>query len=555
MDDFSPEFSEKIRNAYAQGHTPEQIISHFESTNHPEGMRWANQMKELQGGSDVIPMSTPSVNTAPSFRDTSTPLIDTYTRNAELLKTETKDMSLKDQAIAGAEIAAGLYAGKKAIDISSRMLHNLTPQGKLEIEKARAELEASKESSKNYAIQTQTAAKKLELEQQLAANAQPSSLDELKAQALMNEERRKQELHDIKMDQLKQKVIKGQTQVDKIAASSDVMQSPEILNSTGFTGLTELEKNKGVTFANSQGPELKSVLKAENITAIKNGQPPPYPHLASNPVTPPEPMATTGDLLAAQAGVTPSTSIPEAETLVTTAEAAKNPAEKALEIKESVKPSAVTKEGVPVPEGRIPNYMEFKTKKGGTKEFKNKQGSDVIGKGGYNWYQGQMGPEAEVNWLRTFGRTNQSYGDVVQAIKEGRLQGPIVNEAGKGGSFAREPHVPNYIKGNASLGAMAGTGITAALLALAGSEKGQEAMSKASKAIKDIGVSPDIFTNKGEELGNLGTSYITAGNPSYQRELLQELQKTKNAKERNILLQELQKLPNSGSGIAPPRMR
>jgi hypothetical protein len=358
MDDFSPEFSAKIREAYAQGHTPEDIIAHFENTNHPEGMKWANQMKELQGGSDVVPMSLPSANTAPSFRDTTSPLIDTYSRNAELLKNETKDMSLKDQAIAGAEIAAGLYAGKKVIDISSRMLHNLTPQGRLEIEKAKVDLEASKESSKNYAIQTQTAAKKLELEQQLAANAQPSSLDELKAQALMNEEKRKQELHDFKMEQLKQKVIKGQTQADKIAASTDVMQTPEILNSTGLTGLTELEKNKGVTFASNQGPELESVLKGENISAIKNGQNPPYPHLLNNPVTPPTPVATTDEVKAIEAGVTPSTSPQEAQTLVTTSEAAKDPIEKS---KEPIAPKALkTGSGMPAFQGIAPTGTPFK---------------------------------------------------------------------------------------------------------------------------------------------------------------------------------------------------
>jgi hypothetical protein len=344
MDDFSPEFSEKIRNAYAQGHTPEQIISHFESTNHPEGMRWANQMKELQGGSDVIPMSTPSVNTAPSFRDTSTPLIDTYTRNAELLKAETKDMSLKDQAIAGAEIAAGLYAGKKAIDISSRMLHNLTPQGKLEIEKARAELEASKESSKNYAIQTQTAAKKLELEQQLAANAQPSSLDELKAQALMNEERRKQELHDIKMDQLKQKVIKGQTQVDKISQSADVSMEEKIaaenikLQPNELTGhlfnkygTTPTTKEDLVIFANQSPKELRGNFSEVLIDEMNKG-------LIPKP--------------AADAGVTPTTSMPEAQTLVTTAEAAKDPAEK---VKESIPPKELkTGSGMPAFQGTAP---------------------------------------------------------------------------------------------------------------------------------------------------------------------------------------------------------
>ena len=323
MDDFSPEFSAKIRQAYAQGHSPEDIIAHFENTKHPEGMKWANQMRELQGGSDVVPMSVLPTGTAPSFRDTSTPLMDTYSKNVEELKNETKDMSIKDQAIAGAEIAAGLYAGKKVIDISSRMLNNLTPQGRLEIAKAKADLEAQKESSKNYAIQTQTAAQKLELEKQLAANSQPSSLDELKARALMNEERRKQELHDFKMEQLKQKVIKGQTQVDKISQSADVPMEQKIaaeqiklqpneltghlFNKYGTTPTTEQDL---VIFANQSPQELRRNFSEELINEMNKGLIPKQ---------------------AADAGVTPTTSVPEAQTLVTTAEAAKNPVEKANE--------------------------------------------------------------------------------------------------------------------------------------------------------------------------------------------------------------------------------
>ena len=73
-----------------------------------------------------------------------------------------------------------------------------------------------------------------------------------------------------------------------------------------------------------------------------------------------------------------------------------------------------------------------------------------------------MGPEAETNWLHQFGRTNQTYRDVTQAVKEGRLVGAQVNEKGQGGKFPREPHVPNYIKGSTNLqmlGGLAGAGI------------------------------------------------------------------------------------------------
>jgi len=303
MADFSPEFSAKIREAYAQGHDPEDIIAHFETTKNPEGLKWASQLRELQGGSDVVPVLGPTSSGAPSFRDTSSPLMDTFTRNAQLVKEESKDMSLKDQAIFGAEVLGGLYAGKKAIDIGSRMLNNLTPQGRLEAEKARLDLELAKESSKNYAIQTQTAADKLNLEKQLAANAQPSSLEELKARALMNAEKRAQELHEFKMESLKQQQIKKATQVDKIAASPtiDPMSNPDIQQSTGFTGLTNLEKQTGGPI--TTGTDLRMIQQSEANRLAKEAE-------------------------AKAAGVTPTTSVPEAQTLVTTKANAQTPVEK-----------------------------------------------------------------------------------------------------------------------------------------------------------------------------------------------------------------------------------
>jgi len=114
-------------------------------------------------------------------------------------------------------------------------------------------------------------------------------------------------------------------------------------------------------------------------------------------------------------------------------------------------PPEKLKAPVDVPEGRIASYPNPK---------RNKQGKDVIGQGGWHWYQGQMGPEAEKQWLTQFGRTNQTYADVKQAIKEGRLQGAEVKE-GKGGSFPREATVPNYIRGSAPVEAMARTGLGA----------------------------------------------------------------------------------------------
>jgi len=187
---------------------------------------------------------------------------------------------------------------------------------------------------------------------------------------------------------------------------------------------------------------------------------------------------------------------------------------------------------------------------------RNRRAGEQIGQGGWHWYQGQMGPEAEANWIKTYGETNQSAKTVQQDIASGKLPGPNVVE-GRGGSFSREATVPHFIKGNASVKGMASLGTLAAALGLAGSEKGQEAMGKASKAIKDIGFSPDILTNKAEEMGRLGTGYVTAGNPSYRRELEQKLKSTTDPEFRRLLEQELTKIsPSSNSpyrSVPPPR--
>jgi hypothetical protein len=99
------------------------------------------------------------------------------------------------------------------------------------------------------------------------------------------------------------------------------------------------------------------------------------------------------------------------------------------------------------PEGRLPSAPN-------PKKSNKLMPGDVIGQGGWHWYQGQMGPEAEENWLRTFGRTNVPVKDVQQAMKEGRLAGPVVPEGKQGGAFPREATVPNYIKGHASVGGL-----------------------------------------------------------------------------------------------------
>ena len=273
--------------------------------------------------------------------------------------------------------------------------------------------------------------------------------------------------------------------------------------------------------------------------------------------------ASTDKMLRSQAAATTAVDkiAPAADPIQTTATPAEKQAAVDVVAEENKKaeakkqaPAIEGKAGAAVepPEGYIPSYMKGKPKKGGGFEYKNKQGADVIGQGGWHWYQGQMGPEAKAEWEKTYGKTNQSYDTVKADVASGKLKGPEVVE-GKGGKFPRQANVPNYIKGSSSLG-MAGTLAGLGLLGVAGSEKGREAMSRAASAISDLGVSPDIFAGKGEELGKLGKSYITAGNPNYIREIRAQLEVERDPNRRAILQEELQKAGGSGSsrGIAPP---
>ena len=209
---------------------------------------------------------------------------------------------------------------------------------------------------------------------------------------------------------------------------------------------------------------------------------------------------------------------------------------------------ALVKQGAVIPEGMKPDYPK---PKGG------------VGVGPYHWFENQVGVErAPSLWRELFGEKNvplkevqEKYKQFAQSIPEGYTprseEGVLLK---RGGNFSKTNAVPSYIKGNASLKGMASLAATAGLLGIAGSQKSQEAMERASKAIKDIGISPDIFAGKGEEIGRLGNAYVSAGNPSYQRELLQKIESTNDPEYKKLLQTELQKIGYSGGGrgIAPP---
>lgn len=101
------------------------------------------------------------------------------------------------------------------------------------------------------------------------------------------------------------------------------------------------------------------------------------------------------------------------------------------------------------------------------------------------------------------------------------------------------------------VGGVAGALLAMTDLALASTPEAREAMGRAESAIKDIGISPNIFQSKGEELGRLGMGYVNAGNPVYIRELNQQLQTERDPSRIAILLEEIQK----ASGGFQQRMR
>jgi len=195
----------------------------------------------------------------------------------------------------------------------------------------------------------------------------------------------------------------------------------------------------------------------------------------------------------------------------------------------------------------------------------NKNKTNPIGPSAFNYLASQVEkkgvetPElARKIWEEQYGPKNVSYEQFMKdwsAAKRPERPGSIgVKPGGSGGT---PKFIPEYIKGNASLGGMGSLALMATALGLAGSEKGQAAMAKAANAIKDIGFSPDILTNKAEEMGRLGTGYVTAGNPVYLRELEQKLQSTNDPQYKKVLQEELAKISSSSNSpyrsVPPPR--
>jgi hypothetical protein len=198
------------------------------------------------------------------------------------------------------------------------------------------------------------------------------------------------------------------------------------------------------------------------------------------------------------------------------------------------------------PEGRLPSAPN-------PKKSNKLMPGDVIGQGGWHWYKGQMGPEAEENWLRAFGRTNVSEPEVRQAMKEGRLPSAVVKN-GRGGEFTREATVPNYIKGGASIAGMAGAAAIPGLAAAGyhaykGNKEAVDAELKdAWNSMKSLVTMP-VDVAKAASKGDFGPfkDLLMSINPGTL--LMNEVNKNDEAALQRMIQSEK---VGAGRGVAPP---
>ena len=463
----------QIDAAIKAGGNLNEIIDHLSSSEDPFHQSYARRLK-----GEEVQNDEPAMRPIPKQEDqTQTPLINA-SQNAT---TGFLDLPLGEQIGYGAAglgtlgaTGLAMYAGKEAI--RNKISKAMNPE------------------SPEFKRQNDLSERRLALAEAEAARTEAlNPIQQAKIEAIKADNARKQEAHDQKLAlEREAHLAKLNKNIVEVAGGKNI--TPEITPAEPTPGLTKLETATGGPLSSVRDINLAQEFVRQQ--EAKANAPATPPTTAPAPVTPPA-TAPANPVTVAQAATPPSVAQGGAPTapggegttdLQSIKLAASDAGEKAAspdlvanvqaktELQNKQVQDAILNQNraappatppatppVEIPEGRIPNYMTGKKDKNGKIiEYNNKQGKDVIGKGGWNWYQGQMGPEAETNWLHQFGRTNQTYRDVTQAVKEGRLVGAQVNEKGQGGKFPREPHVPNYIKGSTNLqmlGGLAGAGI------------------------------------------------------------------------------------------------
>lgn len=288
----------QIESAMQQGASLNAIIDHLSSSEDPFHQEYAKRL----GGQQVQDESY-RMRPLPK-EEITTPLVNTASGAA----TSFSNLPVEQQIGYGLAGVAGLgglglatYAGKEYLrnKISNA---NQNPQFERQNDIA----------ARNVALEE----KKLEMASTANGIEQARiDVEKAKAERIREATRREQELHQQKILQM------GKTQAKQSlnTPETDPMLRPDIQQSTGLTGLTEFEKNKG-SFQN-EGQALKMALQSENNAASKAGQNPIYDALLSE-------QAKQKLAEAKAAGVTPMTSESEAQTLITTKENASTPPEK-----------------------------------------------------------------------------------------------------------------------------------------------------------------------------------------------------------------------------------
>jgi hypothetical protein len=289
----------QIESAMQNGAKLNEIIDHLSSSEDPLHQQFAKRLRGDESQDEAYKMrpvptqglNTPLVNTAQAGANTF----------ANLPVEQQIGYGLLGVGGLGALGLAG-YAGKELI--RNKIANaNENPEFKRQNDIAERKVQLQE--------------KQLEIPQTLS-NIEQAKIDveKAKAERIREQTRREQELHQQKILNMGKSKAKEATVTPEV----DVMNTPEILQSTGLTGLQEIEKKQGV-FQENQGDILETVLKSENNAALNQNKEPPYPHLLSE-----EAQARLAEQKSA--GVTSDTSPPEAKTLVETKEASLDSLEK-----------------------------------------------------------------------------------------------------------------------------------------------------------------------------------------------------------------------------------
>ena len=192
---------------------------------------------------------------------------------------------------------------------------------------------------------------------------------------------------------------------------------------------------------------------------------------------------------------------------------------------DEIRPVA-TSAGVAPPEGMKPQY---KPKKG------------EIGPGGYNWFASQVGPEqAPARWAEQYGEKNVPYKQVQSEYAATRYPvKPNPEGAKTGGAFGKPEHIPEYIKGHASM---------AGLLNVAGNALGIAGLAQEYKKAKKSGDWSDF----GMGVANQLVSNVA---PRAALPLALMTPGTTNAGEQEELARRRQMAPTISRAVPPPNQR